>query len=335
MFSHGNAEKNILSSRTKENKYYDDSIKININDKNDSHSIIVNLIPEKTTCLDVGCSAGYIGELLKREKKCKVYGIELDKKAIKKAEEKNVYEAIYNFSITDDKNKEYKLFFDNSIKYDYIIFADVLEHIENPGKVLVEFSKKLKKSGKIIVSIPNIAHIDIAIGLCNRIFNYNEVGILDDTHLRFFTKQSFLEMINNIRTNYDLPLRARVVGKTTYEPAYLGQYSNVYKILNQDKEASVVQYIYEIEFNEKASSQIKNKDYFAKIEQSIVEKNNQNQELESNLNIEIEKNKALTKEIECERKKMNDILESTSWKVTKPLRKIMDFVRKIKNSLNK
>lgn len=344
MFSFGNAEKNMLSSKPKENKYYDESIKIDINNTNDSHALLANQVQENSICLDVGCGPGYIGDLLKIEKKCKVYGIELDKEAIKVAKNKGNYEEIFSFSISEEQNKEYKNFFENKIKFDYIVFGDVLEHIENPGKILAEFSKKLKKNGKFLISIPNIAHIEICRSLLNRKFNYNETGILDNTHLRFFTKNSFLEMIANINKNYHLCLKPRVVGKTIVESnEIIEKYPNIYSIVNKDKEASVVQYIYELEkVDNPAFKTPYSKDNFAQIEKAIQEKIAENQDLMTKLDdqkrkfeIQIEENHKLKKELELEQKKNYELLKSTSWKVTKPLRKIMDFVRKIKNSLNK
>jgi glycosyltransferase involved in cell wall biosynthesis len=99
-------------------------------------------------------------------------------------------------------------------RYDAIIFGDVLEHLHHPGAVLEKLSCLLKPGGKILLSLPNIANIWVRIGLLIGRFNYTRVGILDETHLRFFTlktaKQlaadSGLDVISTGVTPIPLPL---------------------------------------------------------------------------------------------------------------------------------
>ncbi len=274
MFDLGNAKNNQLALKNKSNKYYNELITIDINDKNDSHAILANQVKSNSVCLDVGCSVGYIGELLKKEKHCKVYGIEIDEEAIKMAEKKLCYEQIYNFSVTNKQNDEYKSFFKSHLKFDYIIFADILEHLINPAAVLYEFSKKLKRNGCILVSIPNIAHMDISKNLINRKFNYNTTGLLDNTHIRFFTKTSFIEMIQNLNLTYKTNLHVKNIFKTTVVPPYASQYPNLYKLLNDDNELCTLQYIYEIENSSKNKNLVfHEKNYYDQIEKQISERN--------------------------------------------------------------
>jgi 2-polyprenyl-3-methyl-5-hydroxy-6-metoxy-1,4-benzoquinol methylase len=76
-------------------------------------------------------------------------------------------------------------------RFDVIVFGDVLEHLKNPMEVLRRFSQYLQPEGKVIVSVPNIAHAWIRMGLLLGRFEYMERGILDRTHLRFFTLATF------------------------------------------------------------------------------------------------------------------------------------------------
>lgn len=333
MFILGNSDKNLLVDKPRENKYYDESIKIDIHDPNNTHAIIASNVKEKSVCLDIGCGAGYTGELLKNEKKCTVYGIEIDKLAIKKAKEKNWYKEIYEFSITDEKSSQYKNFFSNSLQFDYILFADVLEHVPNPGKVLYEFSKKLKPNGKILTSIPNIAHFDISQNLMNRTFNYNYVGLLDNTHLRFFTKSSFYEMIDKVNEIYSTSLYVKEIGKTIAFPPEAENYPNLYEILNQDGEVCVLQYVYQIEFSEKKlkNKAVKKVDYFGIIEEIIKCKQrfeDENKELKKQY-------KDLENALQVSSQNYESIIHSSSWKITYPFRKIMDFIRSIKMHFQK
>jgi glycosyltransferase involved in cell wall biosynthesis len=83
-------------------------------------------------------------------------------------------------------------------KYDIIVMADVLEHFSNPKKIVSFYGKFLKSNGRIIISVPNIANIYIRLSLLFGNFNYSNRGILDRTHLRFFTLRSingFIRML--------------------------------------------------------------------------------------------------------------------------------------------
>lgn len=98
--------------------------------------------------------------------------------------------------------------------FDFIIFGDVLEHLIEPEKILKSYTKYLKNDGRIIASIPNIKNYIIMFNLIVRDkFEYKDSGILDRTHLRFFTKREIINMfkrsdmhIINIRSNFSFPM---------------------------------------------------------------------------------------------------------------------------------
>ena len=79
-------------------------------------------------------------------------------------------------------------------KFDTIIFADVLEHLVDPEGVLINLKSKLAPGGEIFASIPNIRHWYIFQQLLQGDWEYSEHGLLDKTHLRFFTKKSIVRM---------------------------------------------------------------------------------------------------------------------------------------------
>lgn len=332
MYILGNADKSLLTTKNEENKYYDKNIKIDINDTNNTHAIIAKTVKNGSTCLDIGCGAGYIGEILKENRKCTVYGIDIDKEAIKVATSKKIYKDIYNFSIMEYSNRKFQDFLKNAPMFDYIFLADVLEHVVNPGEVLYNFSQKLNKKGKFLVSVPNISHFDIVKGLINRTFNYNKIGILDNTHLRFFTKNSFIDMIDGVNEVYGTNFSVKLIGKTVNEPEYLESYPSLLKILNDDQEACVLQYVYEIENSLKKSDNKKfeNKDYFSLIEEYLSDreilllqlKEEKNKILEFNNKID-----ELSKNLEQQQIEYQKIISSKSWKITEPLRKLSAHIR--------
>ncbi len=75
--------------------------------------------------------------------------------------------------------------------YDVIVYGDILEHLKNPMEVFRSFNQYLAAGGTIIVSVPNIAHLYVRLKLLAGRFDYMERGILDQTHLRFFTLEGF------------------------------------------------------------------------------------------------------------------------------------------------
>jgi 2-polyprenyl-3-methyl-5-hydroxy-6-metoxy-1,4-benzoquinol methylase len=81
-------------------------------------------------------------------------------------------------------------------RFDYIMFADVLEHLQNPSDVLRRIKPFLKENGYILSSIPNIGHASIIIGLRNGVFDYREKGLLDNTHIYFMTRKSIHSIFN-------------------------------------------------------------------------------------------------------------------------------------------
>ncbi len=199
----GNAKYNMLYN-PKEKHYVNYSNEIDINDLNNSLSLVLNAIDENSKVLDVGCSFGYIGEWLIKNKNCKVYGIDIDSKAIAFINSVGVYEGADCINLDyalDNGSEDFNTFNNIDTDFDYVICADLLEHLKDPSSILKLLGTRLSPGGKIIVSIPNIANIDIIVNLLEGRFNYSEYGIMDNTHLKFFTFKSFLEWIYTINSN--------------------------------------------------------------------------------------------------------------------------------------
>ena len=148
---------------------------------------ILELIPSTAkSILDLGCGAGNLGKALKQQQNCVVHGVELSREASTIAE-KNL-DRVW----TDNLNRFDPTFCNR--KYDTLVFADILEHLISPWTVLKKFSSVLADDGVIIASIPNVAHPWILQNLKDGLFRYEPAGILDITHLRFFTKTTIFQM---------------------------------------------------------------------------------------------------------------------------------------------
>jgi len=130
--------------------------------------------------LDIGCSSGKLGQELKKNKHCIVYGSEIDEGDYHRAQK--VLDKVFLFNIETDilpKTLEGK-------KFDVIIFADVIEHLVRPVRTLKIAKDLLKPQGRVVFSIPNMAHISVRLQLLSGRFSYNETGLLDKTHLHFY-----------------------------------------------------------------------------------------------------------------------------------------------------
>jgi len=151
--------------------------------KYSSHYWILKALSREKTpvrILDVGTASGYLGKIWRA---CGHYvaGIEGDAAAADKA--RKFYD---DLQVADLETFE----FPYGREFDYIVFADVLEHLRDPYAVLQRCIPALKESGKIIISVPNIANWIIRLSLLFGRFDYMDRGILDRTHLRFFTLRS-------------------------------------------------------------------------------------------------------------------------------------------------
>ncbi len=129
--------------------------------------------------LDIGCGAGNLGHAIKSaDKFCKVEGITYS------PVEKKLAEQYLDKVLCVDINKDLPYF---EYLFDCIIFSHILEHTYYPDKILVHFSKFLKKDGIIIIALPNILFFKQRIEFLKGHFKYSpEGGLMDDTHFRFF-----------------------------------------------------------------------------------------------------------------------------------------------------
>jgi len=171
-----------------------------------SHSRIIEWIDRERPqhVLEVGTATGYLtSEMVKRG--CTVTGIEQDPDMARIAEkycDRMIVSDVESMDLSELGT------------YDAIILGDVVEHLRDPREFLQKTGKLLNKGGKILISLPNVANIWVRLNLLFGRFNYSRVGILDESHLRFFTletskkiaRDSALEVISTSVTPIPLPL---------------------------------------------------------------------------------------------------------------------------------
>ncbi len=157
--------------------------------------------------LEIGCGAGVtLGRIQYCYPNAKVHGIEL-------VEEVAGLGAV-NYDILCGNIEQMELPYKKDY-FDYIIFGDVLEHLVRPDLVLEKVRSYLKKDGCVLASIPNLMNAEVIFSLLHGRFPYEEAGIRDVTHLRFFTCQEILKLFE--RTGYQIEemLQTILEGNTT------------------------------------------------------------------------------------------------------------------------
>ena len=225
-----------MFTRTNKTYNYDQTLIDNIL-KDDANPLnrISAIIPESSTVLDIGAGNGILAKVLKKtHSKLIIDGIEPNPHAAKIA--KNDYR---NFYCNFFQNVKHEI--DNE-HYDFIILADVIEHTENPLQVLQDLSLHIQKNTKIILSVPNVAFGSVRISLLNGKFDYTDSGILEKTHLRFFTLKTIKKIISNtkfkIETLYflqrnflDTEIQDLDINFLSFYKIYKDELSSVYQFL--------------------------------------------------------------------------------------------------------
>ena len=137
--------------------------------------------------LDIGCGGGEFGRLLKEHGVREVHGVEIVPQARDLA-------AQHLDSATLGNIEEMNLPFDDGY-FDCVTFADVLEHLHDPVMALRKTSRVLARDGVIVMSIPNVRFYEVIAMLAGGRWTYADAGILDRTHLRFFTAAEMQNLV--------------------------------------------------------------------------------------------------------------------------------------------
>lgn len=147
-----------------------------------SHGVLVGWLANRPPCriLDLGCGNGALGERL-RALGHEVTGVDREKPDGVGARLDRFVEADLEAPLPEEVGDG----------YDVVLLADVLEHVRDPGALLAEARARVSPHGSVIVSVPNFAHWYPRLRVAAGRFDYDRQGILDRTHLRFFTRRSF------------------------------------------------------------------------------------------------------------------------------------------------
>ena len=197
---------------------------------------IVQLIPDGSKVLDIGAGNGLLGWLLSNLHRSTIIdGVEPASPGAQTAAQ--FYRNFYNAYFQDVKEKIIQQ------NYDYIVLADVIEHIQDPYSFLKDLTDGLSSRTKIILSIPNIAHGSIRLSLLYGNFDYEDSGLIERTHLRFFTLKTIQLLVKKL----NLSLSAIYYLQRKFHNEAIGKMSGL-KFVNlffllREREALTYQYL--------------------------------------------------------------------------------------------
>ncbi len=155
--------------------------------KYSTHSLLAAWIGKNKKVLDVGCNTWYLWSLC--DNSCIFYGLEYMDEAVQIA--RKSYTNVMQYNLEELKELPWEM------KFDVIVFADVLEHVKNPRDILAFFRKYLADNWKIIISLPNVANWQVRFQLLFGNFDDTETGIMDKTHLHYYTFASTKKLLKD------------------------------------------------------------------------------------------------------------------------------------------
>ncbi|KRB26971.1 MULTISPECIES: methyltransferase domain-containing protein [unclassified Acidovorax] len=162
-----------------------------------SLSVLASLINRGASVLDLGCGSGALGQYLKETRDCTTDGVTLSQ-----AEAVHAQPHYRQVEVADLETADLLRMFGTN-QYDYIVCADVLEHLKRPESVLQVCRELLAADGRLLISVPNAAYSGLLAELLEGEFRYREEGLLDNTHLRFFTRRSLVRFLSEQRWDLD------------------------------------------------------------------------------------------------------------------------------------
>ena len=159
-------------------------------DADDSLSRIARRIPPGSTVLDLGLGSGALGRYLSTQKGCPVDGVDLEPAADASAHYRRLL-------VADLETADLGALLGVE-RYDVIVCADVIEHVRGPERLVGQLPALLAPGGRVLLSVPNVAHAGVLASLLSGEFPYTREGLLDATHVRFFTRRSLLQLLRDV-----------------------------------------------------------------------------------------------------------------------------------------
>lgn len=210
---------------------------IDVAESGSSHAQMLELIGYNKRVLDIGCATGSLARVLV-ERGCSVSGVEADADAAEQA--RPLLEQLVVGDV--EKLDLGELFAEHG--FDVVLFGDVLEHLRDPIAALRQARPLLVPGGSVVISIPNVAHGAVRLALLKGEWRYQALGLLDETHLRFFTYENLTELLREAGfVATDVRRTIRGVFDTEVEVRREDYPQSLIETLLDDPEATTYQFV--------------------------------------------------------------------------------------------
>ena len=204
---------------------------------NDAHGISLQLVGKNKKVLELGAASGHVTQALKALNNT-VTAVERDGRFKDRLLELADEVVITDLDWLDLREKL------AGQKFDVVLAGDVLEHCSRPELVLLQLHELLEINGYVVISLPNIAHGDVRLSLLAGAFDYRDTGLLDRTHLRFFTRSSIETFLTDNDFKMDEIFASTAsIGATEFGPPKASIPIEAIKFVEQDRDAMVYQFI--------------------------------------------------------------------------------------------
>ena len=214
---------------------------LDLNNANDPRTLALRLIAPGKTVLELGPATGRVTRVLS-ERGCRVVAVEQDGTMAPKLERycsRVIVGDVERLSLEEVFGEQ---------RFDVILAGDFFEHLAHPLELLRELKRYLSEEGYVVASIPNIAHGSVRLSLLQGKFEYKDTGILDRTHLRFFTLESILHLFTDAgfaivdvqRVRQD-PFREPYIDRPPLDHPELSP--ELKRLIEEDPDAATVQFV--------------------------------------------------------------------------------------------
>ena len=199
---------------------------------NTAPAYVVRMVGEYKRVLEVGAGPGSITKLLKGVGNCRITGLEIDRKAIKKLEP--FCERVYEANLNDPGWTE---LLSDEAPFDVLVAADVLEHVYDPWAVLKAMADIAGTNGEIVISLPHVGHHAVIACLLDEDFSYRSWGLLDKTHIRFFG-------LKNMQQLFDGAGLKIVDAKFVITPPQQSEFADIWNALGDEVKSALSSHRY-------------------------------------------------------------------------------------------
>ena len=204
---------------------------------NDAHGISLQLVGQGKTVLELGAASGHVTKALKSLNNT-VTAIERDARFSESLSAIADEVIITDLDWLDLRERL------SGKKFEVVLAGDVLEHCSKPELVLLQIHDLLTPDGYVVISLPNIAHGDVRLSLLTGTFDYSETGLLDRTHLRFFTRSSIHTFLSQSHFQVEAVFASTAsIGTTELGPPNAEIPIEAVQFVQKDPDALVYQYI--------------------------------------------------------------------------------------------